>query len=74
MTRQEINDNWLKQQCNRYVNGKCSTVRCLFRGGVQHTDKPINYDNATCEPHEILVELELLRNRKKPIDPTRCAD
>lgn len=64
MTRTEINDKWLKGQCNRYVNGHCSTARCLYRAG--HNDgKPANLDDATCEPHQILVELEALRRHRQ---------
>lgn len=54
------NDEWLKSQCNRYVNGFCSTRACMVRGGY----KPgitVDYECATCEPHEILIELQNLR-------------
>ena len=56
----QSNDEWLKAQCNRYVNGQCSTLTCLKRGGYVRGTPP-NYDTATCEPHEILTELAALR-------------
>lgn len=60
------NDDFLKQQCNRYTNGICTTLHCMLRGGyVRGPHKPEEvqacYDKATCEPHEILCELEKLR-------------
>lgn len=56
------NDNWLKEQCNRYTNGFCQTVACLKRGGYVRDKVPVNCDVATCEPYEILQELESYRN------------
>lgn len=56
------NDEFLKSQCNRYVNGYCSTRKCLVRGGWK---VGMNQDVATCESHEILVELESLRDENK---------
>lgn len=53
------NDEWLKAQCNRYVNGYCNTLACLNRGGPK--DGPTKQRLATCEPHEILQELADLR-------------
>ncbi len=61
----ERNDEWLKQKCNRYVNGKCSTLACLQRGG--YISGGPDYRHATCEPHEILQELESLRAAQPPI-------
>lgn len=47
---------WLKGQCGRYLNGQCMTRRCLVRGG--YTDAgSVDYDAATCEPHEIVQAL-----------------
>lgn len=46
---------WLKDQCNRYTNGRCTTRRCLVRGG--YIGPPADYNIATCEPHEITVAL-----------------
>ena len=57
------NDEWLKYQCNRYANGQCSTLACLRRGGYKRGDVPVNYDLATCHAHEVLVELENLRQQ-----------
>lgn len=59
-TPQPTNDKWLKSQCNRYVNGVCQTLGCLRRGGYH--DGPLHYDCATCEPHELLTELQHLRS------------
>lgn len=54
------NDEWLKDQCNRYLNGFCSTSSCLKRGGLV-ADDPRGYEAATCHAHEVLQELEVLR-------------
>lgn len=51
------NDEFLKSQCNLYVNGRCDTHRCLKRGGYPSKVNP------TCEYHEILLELQELRER-----------
>ena len=61
------NAEWLKSQCNRYVNGECHTLRCMKRGGYKH-GKVETYDCATCEPHEILLELEDLREENRSIE------
>ena len=55
-----MNDEWLKNQCNRYVNGMCQTLYCLKRGGYPNVK-----DNPSCEPHEILCELQSLRKEVK---------
>lgn len=57
------NDDWLKKQCNRYANGECQTVACLKRGKGMDGTVHLNYENATCEAHEILKELEVLRKK-----------
>lgn len=53
--------HWLKSQCNRHVNGKCTTLACLLRGkwkdgGVERQVDP--YSLSTCVPHEIVTVLE----------------
>lgn len=61
------NDQWLKDQCNRYKNGQCTTLACVMRGGYKIDQdlqgKGDGYDPeiATCEAHEILCELAELR-------------
>lgn len=61
-------DAWLMSQCNRYVNGHCSTRACLVRGGVK-TGQPFeNYEPATCEAHEILQETKRLLADKARLD------
>ena len=57
------NDEWLKDQCNRYANGQCHTTACLRRGGYIRGTVPVNYELATCHAHEVLTELEQLRNQ-----------
>lgn len=53
------NDQWLKDQCNRYKDGQCARFPCFERGGYPAA----GYDPeiATCEAHEILCELAELR-------------
>mgnify|MGYP001616204365 CR=1 FL=1 len=55
------NDQWLKSQCERYVNGYCGTLACLRRGGYKG-ELPIDFNKSTCEPHEIFEELKQLRH------------
>lgn len=59
---------WLKSQCNRYPNGYCSTVKCLKDGGYVRGDKDFDRNRATCEPHEILLELENLKDEIKLLE------
>lgn len=59
------NDNWIRAQCNRYENGQCQTRSCLMRGGWAQ-GKPVDYETATCDAHETLVELEQLRKANAP--------
>jgi hypothetical protein len=54
------NEEWLKDQCNRYTNGQCSTLSCLRRGGYKRGQVPVDYQLATCHAHEIVRKLELL--------------
>lgn len=54
------NREWLKTQCNRYVNGICSTRRCLVRGGHESGSGPVDFDVATCEHHELINQLDRL--------------
>ena len=61
------NDQWLKDQCNRYKNGRCQTLSCLKRGGYDRV-APVCYDIATCEAHEVLCELESLREECRLLD------
>lgn len=49
---------YFQSQCNRYVNGQCSTRACLVRGGYRGSE-PVNYDLATCAYHEAVKHLEL---------------
>lgn len=52
------NLEWLKGQCDRYVNGQCHTASCMKRGGYD-PQKPETYDSAaTCHAHEIVKQLE----------------
>ena len=59
---------WLKSQCNRYKNGQCTTLKCLQDGGYIRGDNLANHDIATCEPHEILIELEELKDEIKSLE------
>lgn len=52
--------DWLKSECNRYVNGNCTTRSCYIRGGWD--GKPITLSDfqsikTTCMAHEILERL-----------------
>ena len=60
---QKENIEWLKDQCNRYVNGQCSTLSCLRRGGYKVGG--YSYDIATCNPHEIILKLTKLNKLMK---------
>ena len=48
---------WLRAQCNRHVNGACTTGRCLRRGGWV-PGGPQSADDATCEAHEAADALD----------------
>lgn len=52
----------LKQECNRYTNGKCYNATCMKRGGYDSkTAKlPVDYDIATCKYHEAI---ELIKDK-----------
>lgn len=52
----------LKAECNRYVNGLCSTRRCVKRGmEVTGATFPLtDYAVSTCEYHEAVQEIERL--------------
>lgn len=41
----------LKEQCSRYVNGECDSIRCLLRGGYRG-GAPADNSLATCLIHE----------------------
>ena len=45
-----------KRECNRYVNGACTTAACLRRGGWK-PGWPQNVDAATCVAHETAIAL-----------------
>ena len=53
-------EEWVKSQCNRYVNGHCSSTVCLLRGGYFRCEKP-DYNMATCEAHEVMQKLQSKR-------------
>ncbi len=46
--------DWLRDQCNRYVNGECHTTSCLVRGGYKRGTVPVDYSLAKCHAHETL--------------------
>lgn len=52
----ELATHWEKS-CNRYVNGYCSTLRCLRRGGYEINSGPCDHAIATCEEHETAIAL-----------------
>ena len=54
----------LKAECNRYVNGHCSTARCVKRGlAASGLSLPMtDYAVSTCEHHEAVQEVERLRS------------
>ncbi len=67
----------LKAECNRYVNGHCSTARCVKRGmaATGMTFPLTDYAVSTCEHHEAVCEIERLCDLVKtlvendPMDP-----
>ena len=68
------NDEFLKSKCNRYTNGFCHTLACLKRGGYKGGS--FKDDIATCEYHEVVQELEDLRDELRcvNIDLNRALD
>ena len=66
------NEEWLKGQCNRYVNGQCNTLKCLTRGNGGKRPKASDYNLASCEAHEVLLELEELRDECKSMYQNFC--
>ena len=61
----ELAEHW-EGQCNRYVNGQCSTLRCLVRGGYKINSGPCDNSIATCEEHETATRLRELLSHPKP--------
>lgn len=61
----------LSNQCNRYVNGFCASLKCLNRGGYDRTniklDKPPDYNLATCEIHEAILQIKDLKEEIKEL-------
>lgn len=59
------NDEWLRNQCNKYANGTCYSARCLLPGGngaiMRFENGEVSYASATCEAHEVFQELQDLR-------------
>lgn len=53
----------LKAECNRYVNGKCTTASCVRRGmKAAGMDFPLtDFEVATCGHHEAVKEIEKAR-------------
>jgi len=54
----------LKQQCNRYTNGKCTTASCVKRGmaAAGMTFPITDYEMATCGHHEAVCEVQNARD------------
>lgn len=48
----------LSKECNRYVNGQCTTYSCIRRAGWVRG--PYDPNIATCEYHEAIKEIEQL--------------
>ena len=72
MTTQELNAlaEYNERQCNRYVNGFCSTHRCMKRGGfVAGGDMNV----ATCEEHEIAQALRTAATSQASVKAMREA-
>lgn len=70
------NEEWLKDQCNRYVNGICDLRRCLVRGGYK--EGPIGPDKynflATCHAHEVLPTINPTTYDRKTQDLPQAQD
>ena len=57
----------LSKQCNRYVNGLCTSGVCITRGAQQRNITDITelyWSLSTCEAHEAILELDSLLNKK----------
>ena len=54
--------------CSRYVNGRCTTLRCMRRGGHK-TGEQFDWDNppSTCEEHETAVALRTAASRPEVV-------
>lgn len=50
----------MRAECNRYVNGQCTTRRCVMRGmeKAKMTFPITDYAMSTCEHHEAVQEIE----------------
>lgn len=63
------NDEWLKSQCNRYINGVCLIKHCLVRGGEHSVcGDHQNYNKSTCEIHETIVRIQKLEEKLAVIE------
>lgn len=54
----------LQQECNRYVNGQCTTRACVKRGmdAAGMTFPITDYAMATCGYHEAVQEIDRARD------------
>ena len=64
MNDKESAATYFSRHCNKLVNGRCQTTRCLHRGGyISGGETDPHWDDATCEALEAvnaLVEIERL--------------
>lgn len=61
LTRDEVLEQY-KQECNFFVNGECSTLICLRRGGYDSTNRLTV--QPTCAAREV-VEGVFMTNTKR---------
>lgn len=47
----------LSKECNRYVNGICTTANCAKRGNP-NPSIPLDFNKSTCEIHEAILEIK----------------
>lgn len=60
MTREQVLKS-LKSECNRFVNGQCTTLACMKRGGYT-SGIPGTYDQATCAEREAVLAIQHLES------------
>lgn len=57
----------LSKQCNRYINGICTTMNCVKRGNPSFS-LPLDFNKSTCEIHEAILEIKDLEEEVKDLN------
>lgn len=63
-----MNLEFIKKECNRYVNRECTTLGCFKRGGwIRGGRKPPKDFEPTCQVHELVLYVEKLEKENKSL-------